>query len=119
MPAPIIVVHDDDDVRQAAMAALRAARHECAGFAHPMAALDAIEDNSQVRVLVTRVDFGAGALNGVALARMLRSTQRVRVVFVALPENELHTKGMGVFLPMPLDPPKLVEAVEQVLTEPN
>lgn len=38
----------------------------------PIAALDAIEATSRVRVVVTRVDFGEGKLNGAALARMLR-----------------------------------------------
>ena len=37
-----------------------------------MSALDAIESDTLLRVLVTRVDFGPGKLNGVALARMIR-----------------------------------------------
>jgi DNA-binding NtrC family response regulator len=116
MPAPIIVVHDEPAVRDAAITALEGAGHQCAGFADPMTALDAIEDNSRLKVLVTRVDFGQGRLNGVALAKMLLTRRPgVKAVFVALPENERHTTDVGPFVPMPLDPPALVEAVERAL----
>jgi len=118
MPAPVILVHDEGDVRRAAMDALREAGYDCVGFADPMTALDAIEDDSRVRVLVTRVDFGEGILNGVALARMLRSKRPgAKAVFVARPGNEHHTEDVGIFVPVPFDPPRLVEAVERALTE--
>jgi len=53
-----------------------------------MTALDAIEDNSRVRLLVTRVDFGEGTLNGVALARMLRvKWPGAKTVYISRPEN--------------------------------
>jgi hypothetical protein len=49
-----------------------------------MAALDAIEVGSRLRVLVTRVDFGPGKPNGIALARMVRVKRPgTKVVFVA------------------------------------
>jgi hypothetical protein len=41
----------------------------------------------------------------------------IQAVFVAIPENEPHTRDVGVFLPMPLDPPALVEAVWRTLAE--
>ena len=116
MPAPIIVVHDENDVRQAAVDALRAAGHECVGFADPMTALDAIEDNTRVRVLVTRVDFGEGKLSGLALSRMLLVKQAgITTVFIARPEYERLAEGVGVFLPiLRFDPGSLVEMVEVV-----
>jgi DNA-binding NtrC family response regulator len=70
MPAPVIVAHDDKATRELAVAALIAAGLTAVGFHDLMAALDAVEDESRVRVLVARIDFGAGKLNGVALARM-------------------------------------------------
>jgi DNA-binding NtrC family response regulator len=116
MPAPIIVVHDEPAVRDAAITALEGAGHECAGFADPMTALDAIDDNSRLQLLVTRVDFGKGRLNGAALVRMLQARRpSIKAVFVALPENERHTTDLGTFVAMPLDPPTLVEAVRQAL----
>ena len=79
--------------------------------------MDAIEEHSLVRVLVTRVDFGAGKLNGVALARMLRVKRPgAQVLFLALQSNAHHTEGVGEFLPMPLvEPHRLVDAVSKLL----
>jgi DNA-binding response OmpR family regulator len=103
MPAPVLVAHDDKATRELAVAALIAAGLAAVGFHDPMVALDAVEDDSRVRVLVTRVDFGAGKLNGVALARMLKLKRPdVKILFLALPENRKHAEGMGEFLPMPL-----------------
>jgi DNA-binding NtrC family response regulator len=72
MPAPVLVVHDDPDTRVLALAALRTVGLEVVAFADPMAALDAIETDSSVRVLVTSVSFPTGKPNGVALGRMVK-----------------------------------------------
>jgi FixJ family two-component response regulator len=116
MPAPVIVVHDEDDVRQSTVDALLAAGHECVGFVDPMTALDAIEDNTRVRVLVTRVDFGEGKLSGLALSRMLLVKRAgISTVFIARPEYERLAEGVGVFLPIiPFDPQSLIEMVKVV-----
>ena len=79
-----------------AVATLSAAGIDTVGFEDPIAAWEAIEITSLVRVLVTRVDFGSGKLNGVALARMVRMKRPgAKVVFVALPSNAHHTEGAG------------------------
>jgi DNA-binding NtrC family response regulator len=105
MPAAVLVVHDEQSTRELAVSALREAFLEAVGFADPMAALDAIEADPRVRVLVTRVVFGPGKLNGVALARMVRVKRPgIKVVFVAREENAHHTTDLGVFLPRPLNP---------------
>jgi DNA-binding NtrC family response regulator len=117
MPALVLVAHDDAPTRELAVAALIAAGVTAVGFHDPMAALDAIETVSHVRVLVTRVDFGAGKLNGVALARMVKGKRPgVQVLFLALPENREHAEGMGEFLPMPIDPYLLVDAIGRLQT---
>ena len=72
MPAAVLVVHDEQNTRELAVSALREAFLEAVGFEDPIAALDVIEASSRVRVLVTRVMFGPGKLNGVALARSVR-----------------------------------------------
>jgi len=117
MPAAVVVVHDDQDVRDRAVAALRAASFEVAGFEDPMAVLAAMEASSHVRVLVTRVVFGPGKPHGVALALMVRVKRPgTKVVFVAREENAPHTEGLGVFLPMPLNPDILVATVSRLLS---
>jgi DNA-binding NtrC family response regulator len=116
MPAAVLVVHDDKDTRDLAVSVLRAAFIDVAGFEDPMTALDAIEANSRVCVLVTRVTFGPGKPHGVALARMLRIKRPgVKVVFIARTENEPHTEGLGVFLPRPLNPDILAATVTRLL----
>jgi hypothetical protein len=96
--------------------ALRAAFLEVVGFDDPMAALDAIETDSRVRVLVTCVEFGPGKSHGVPLARMVRIERPgARIVFVARAEYEPHAEGLGVFLPMPLNPDNLVATVSRLL----
>ena len=116
MPAVVLVVHDEQNTRELAVSALRAAFFEAIGFADPMAALDAIEAEPRVRVLVTRVMFGPDKLNGVALARMVRLKRPgTKVVFVALEEYAPHTEGLGVFLPMPLNPDTFVATVGRLL----
>jgi hypothetical protein len=86
VPAPVIVVHDEPETREMAVGVLCAAGLQAVGFDDPIKALTAVEPDTRVHVLVTRVDFGPGKLNGAALARMPRIRRRkIRVVFVALP----------------------------------
>jgi DNA-binding NtrC family response regulator len=117
MPAPVLVVHKEFDTRELALASLRAAGHEAAGFENSLTALDAIEANSRVRVLVAGVDFGQGTLNGIALARMVKVKRPgLQAVFVASLEDQPHTERVGDFLPTPLDPHALVDVVGRLLT---
>ena len=117
MLALVLVSPDDTSTRELAVAALNAAGIMAVGFRDPMAALDAIEAAPQIRVLVTRVDFGVGKLNGVALMRMVKVKRpRIQVLFLALPENREHTEGVGEFLPMTIDPYLLVDAIGRLLT---
>jgi DNA-binding NtrC family response regulator len=116
MPAPVLVVHDEVDICELAVSSLVEAGFEAIGFHDPMVALDAIEAESRVRVLVTRVDFGTGRLNGIALARMLKLKRpAVKVVFVARAEYSTDASGLGDFLPMPLDARLLVDTVGQLM----
>jgi DNA-binding NtrC family response regulator len=119
MPAPVVIVHDETDTREGMLTALRAAGHDSIGFHNPMSALDAIESDTLLRVLVTRVDFGLGKLNGVALARMIRHKRpSVKTVIVGRSENGRYADGAGEFLPHPVDLQALVDAVGRHLTKP-
>jgi DNA-binding NtrC family response regulator len=71
----VIVVHDDDATRELATNALRDAGYEVTAFSSPMQVLDVMDAATPIRVMVTRVNFGTGTLNGVALARMVRRRQ--------------------------------------------
>jgi CheY-like chemotaxis protein len=116
MPAAVLVVHDEQNTRELAVSALRAAFIEAVGFADPMAALDAIQASSHIRVLVTRVMFGPDKLNGIALARMVRVKRPdTRVVFVARNEYAPYAEGLGVFLPRPFNPDIFVATVSRLL----
>jgi hypothetical protein len=54
-------------------------------------------------VLIARVLFPQGQPNGVALGRMTRLRRpEGKVLFVALPETQVHTEGVGEFLPAPV-----------------
>jgi DNA-binding NtrC family response regulator len=120
MPAPVLIAHQESNVREMLVSAIRAEGHEAVGFADPLTTLGALEADSRVRVLVTCVDFEAGKLNGVALANMLRNKRHaVKVVFVDQPENERYTFGVGEFMRHPVEPRAVAEAVERLLAQPD
>jgi DNA-binding NtrC family response regulator len=115
-----VVIHDEQETREVAVSALRAAGFEAIGFEDPMAALDAFDADCRILVVVTRVVFPPGKPNGVAIARMVRNQRpSTAVVFVARCENAKHTEGLGAFVPMPLEPRVLVETVKRLLPVPE
>jgi DNA-binding NtrC family response regulator len=117
MPAPVVVVHQQLETLNMLMATIRAAGFEVTGFADPLKALDAIENGSRARVLVTRLDFGPGKLNGIALARMLRHKGLgVEVVFVGRADKARYLDSTEAFVPHPVDPEAVADAVRQALT---
>ncbi len=77
MPAPVIVAHDDKATRELAVAALIAAGLTAVGFHDLMAALNAVEDDSRVRVLVARIDFGVGKPQSSSMALGLMAIAHV------------------------------------------
>jgi DNA-binding NtrC family response regulator len=112
----VLVIHYEFDTRELALASLHAAGHEAIGFENAMTALDAIEADSRVRVLVTGVDFGQGSLNGVALARMVKVKRPgLQAIHIASLEDHPYTERVGEFLSLPLDAQALVEVVRQLL----
>ena len=112
MTAPVVVVHQQHDTRQMLVSAVRAAGYEAAGFADPLMALYAIA--SHVRVLVTRLDFGPDKLNGITLARMVRyKGLGVQVVFVGRVENARDLDSTEAFVPHPVDPKAVADAVRR------
>jgi CheY-like chemotaxis protein len=116
MPARIVVVHDDPGFIDLTVAALIAAGHDVVAFTSSMTAIDALEAAQQIEVLVTRVTFPSGQPNGVSLALMARTKKKgVKILFVALPEAEEHTEGIGEFLPLHAAPDDIVTRVDAML----
>ena len=115
MTARTFIVHDDPTFSQDVRSALEAAGHTVAVFDDPMVALDALEER-RIALLITRVNFGPGKLNGIALARMLRLKRPdVRVIFTAIPEHEHHAWGLGEFLAAPVRVDDVVELAQKLL----
>jgi DNA-binding NtrC family response regulator len=118
MPARIVLVHDGADFLRKAAAAIRAAGYEVAAFDRSMAALDALRNGQSVQLLITRVEFPPGSPHGVSLASMARrKTPGLKVLFVARPENQEYTQGIGEFMAAPVSIPDLVDRVSVLLAE--
>ena len=66
MPARIVVVHDGPCLERM-ISGLSQRGHDVRGYSDPLAALSALEDARRVEVLLTRLHFGPGKSNGVAL----------------------------------------------------
>jgi DNA-binding NtrC family response regulator len=116
VPARIVMVHDDEAFLTAAASALTAAGYDAALFSDPMAALDVLIEVRTAELLITRIEFGPGKPNGVALARIARVKRPgIKILFTASPEHAEHAAGLGMFLPMPVDPGDLMGAVGQLL----
>jgi DNA-binding NtrC family response regulator len=120
MTACIFIVHDDSAFSEEARSALESAGHSVTIYDDPMVALDALETAQQIKLLITRANFGSGKLNGIALARMARYKRPgIRVIFTAVPQHESHAWGLGEFLPAPVHVNDIVEAVDRLLQSPN
>ena len=118
MPAHIVIVYNEPAFLDAICAALSANGKSVFAYSDAMQALDALEGPTTTDVLVTRVDFGPGKLNGVALARMAQFWRpEVKVLFVAQTENKEHTTGVGDLLTEPAAVLDIVAAVDRLLAE--
>jgi DNA-binding response OmpR family regulator len=116
MPARILLVHDDAEFREPALAALRAAGYDVTAYAASLPAFDALE--APVELLITRVSFPPGSPPGVSLASVgRRKIPSLKVLFVARPENREHTVEIGEFMAAPVSIPELVDRVSGMLAQ--
>jgi DNA-binding NtrC family response regulator len=116
MPASVMLVHDERNFVDQLATALRRVGCDVAAFVDPMAALSGLDASGYLEVLVTRVLFAPGKVNGVALARIARSKRPgIRVLFIELPEFEGYTEGLGKFMPLPVSVPDVVGVVASML----
>jgi DNA-binding NtrC family response regulator len=116
VPAHIVVVHDDATVLSPLSEALRRAGHETVVFDDSLAAWDVLKAARTIRLLITRVQFAPGKPHGIALARSaLANCPGLRVLFLARPELQEHTEGVGVFMPLPVDINEVMTEVDRLL----
>jgi DNA-binding NtrC family response regulator len=119
MPARIVVAHDDPEFLESTVQALRDAGHDVASFADCISTINAFEGAQRSELLITRMIFGPGQQNGVSLARMARMKRpKIKVLFVALPEMEVHAEGLGEFMAAPAAVADVVAKVGEMLAWP-
>jgi DNA-binding NtrC family response regulator len=116
MPARIVLVHDEPEFSEGALAALRGAGYDAIAFMDSRAGIDALEHPKHIELLITRVRFPQGTPNGTALARMARLKRPgIKVLFASFPEVRQHIDGLGEFLPRPFSTDELLETVDRML----
>jgi DNA-binding response OmpR family regulator len=118
--ARVVLVHDEPEFGMQLTAALTLAGHLVAAFTDPMLALDMLDVDPRVRMLITRAQFSPGKPNGVSLARMARTKRPgIRVLLIARPEFAEHAEGVGAFMATPLGIRDVVETVGRLLRSDN
>jgi DNA-binding NtrC family response regulator len=116
VPARIVIVHDDPEFAEEVASALKRVGYDAVAFTDSMKALEALDDPKKIELLITRVRFQPGKPNGVSLARMARQKRpRIKILFTALPEFAELVDGLGEFMPLPIELPALMAAVERLL----
>jgi DNA-binding NtrC family response regulator len=117
MPARVVVVLGPDLSEETA-AALGKAGYEAAALADPMIALDALESAERVELLITRLDFGDGKPNGIALARMTRHKRpKIAVIFVGPADFARYSSGLGEYMESPSTVSDILESAKRLLDE--
>ena len=112
----IVLVHDDLEFGIQLTAALTMAGYLVMAFTDPMRALDRLDADPHVKMLITRAQFPAGKPNGITLARMARVKRAgIRVLLVAKPEYSSHAEGSGAFMPTPIGVHDVVARVNRLL----
>ena len=116
VPAQIVVVHDDPSFGAALMAGFRAIGKTVTVFQDPTTAWDALKTGNTAEVLVTRMTFGPGQTNGLALARHAVSHRRgIQVLYLCTPAMREHVPEDAVFHVMPVAPDVVVATVASML----
>ncbi len=113
----ILLVEDDDLVRDCLFEALHEAGHLIEGLGTAEAALSLLNADHPPAVVVTDINLGAG-MDGLAFARAAREVcPGLPVVFISGRYAEL--RGMSPverFLPKPFTTPALLQAIHDVRT---
>lgn len=101
MPARFVAVHDDHEFTSVLMRRLGS---DLAWFDDPIKALNALESARSIEFLITRLQFADRQPLGLSLARVARASRPdVRVIFTGLPRHRDYARGLGEFIPEPVD----------------
>jgi hypothetical protein len=102
MPARYVIVHDDPERTNALSQKLGP---NVASFGDPTIALMALEAAKNVTFLITRLQVDDRQPIGLSLARLARSRRPdVRVIFTGQPHHRRYARGLGEFIPEPVEP---------------
>jgi DNA-binding NtrC family response regulator len=109
MAKRILLVHKDREFAAQVRAALLGAGQEVVQVFDPFRALDDMEREPWLDLLITGVRHGDGKPNGIALARMARyKCPSIAVILVGASEFSDFAEGLGVFLSTPVPVPEVV-----------
>jgi CheY-like chemotaxis protein len=111
----VLLVEDDDLVRDCLAEALHDAGLDIEGSASGEAALDMLRRDAAPKVLVTDINLGHG-MDGLAFARAAREVHPgLPVVYISGRYGELRgLSGRERFLPKPFTAPSLLRAIADV-----
>lgn len=115
MPAQVVIVHPDSVACKDLAEAIRANGHTVQPFVSPMLALAALEQATQVELLITCVQFNPGMPNGKALAMMtLRKRPGLKLLFLTGPGEAEHVADLGECLPLSSGPVAVANTAERL-----
>jgi DNA-binding NarL/FixJ family response regulator len=118
----VLLVEDEYDTRELLGRALERANYACISAADRQAALDAAREATGIDVVVTDLVFGSDSRGGLELLIALRRLGvRAPVILITAYADveKLKTalnEGAAHFLEKPFSAPKLLEAIEHVLS---
>jgi hypothetical protein len=102
-----LLVHNELSFADEVSTALVAMGYDIVVLSDPMPATTALETSPWPDLLITRVLYGEGRLNGIALACMAHAKcPGIKVVVIGSPEYAEMTDGIGEFLAYPVAIPR-------------
>lgn len=116
MPAQVVIIHENQDFRSKATAAIEAEGLSVAAYEDPLAGMEALEHIRHLEVLITRLNFRSGRPNGLSLATMAKTRKwNICTIFLVEPEMQnLPPDMLDIGIPL-YEPVCLATLVETVM----
>ncbi len=115
----ILVIEDDDAFRRVVVHILQRGRFKVTAVPDFTAAIEIIESDEPIDLLLTDVGMPTGTPHGVSIAQMARSRRpRLKILYMSGSYDAAKIKSVidgAQFLPKPFLPEQLIRAVEAVL----
>lgn len=117
MPAKVVLMETDPDLRRTLAAALADAGHPVAAFCNSLAAYDALTNAKTVEVLITCVGCGENQPHGIALGRAGRYRRpSMSVIFLAEADEAEVAQEEGLVMMKPVALRAAVRLVNQIVS---